>query len=187
MLSQTLTDPPVCLTPFTNDHVEALRAACAEDPDIWEIYPVSMIGDNFDPSLTMFRSMPGWICFAVLDGNRLVGMTHYIPGRDRDDAIEIGGTYIAPSVRGGAINQRMKRLLIDHGFACGYGFVELRVDTRNLRSIRAVEKLGATRIATLERDRQTWTGYWRSTAVFSIAKVDWERDLRASLSQLIDA
>lgn len=187
MLSQHLFDPPVSIEPLTDSHVEALRVACAEDPGIWEVYPVSMLDALFDPSLAMFRTLPGWVNFAVHDDSRLVGMTHYIPSRDRNDAIEIGGTYIAPSVRGGPFNQKMKRLLIDHGFACGFAFVEFRVDTRNLRSIRAVEKLGAARIATHERDLQTWTGHWRSTAVFSIARADWAGKLRSSISQQIDA
>jgi RimJ/RimL family protein N-acetyltransferase len=181
MLSQPLSDPPVHLLPFTDAHIEGLRAACAEDSEIWEIYPVSMLGEHFDPSLAFFRSMPGWTSFAVLCDDQVIGMTHYIPGKDRADTIEIGGTYIAPSGRGGPFNQTMKRLLIDHAFDCGFAAVELRVDTRNLRSIRAVEKLGATHVATVERDRQTWTGFWRSTAVFSIANADWETHLRSPL------
>ncbi|MBV8238541.1 MAG: GNAT family N-acetyltransferase [Sphingomonas sp.] len=173
MLTTILTDGPVRLVPFTDDHVEGLRAACAADPDIWEIYPLSMMGEHFAPSLQFIRAMPGWTTFAVLDGEEIVGMTSYIAVAP-PDAVEIGATYIAPHVRGGPFNRAMKRLLIDHAFANGYRTIEFRVDTRNGRSMRAVEKLGATKTGVLEKNLQTWTGYVRDTAIFSLSRADWE-------------
>ena len=39
----------VSLEPLEDHHVEHLRAACAEDQEIWDIYPHSMLGEHFDP------------------------------------------------------------------------------------------------------------------------------------------
>jgi RimJ/RimL family protein N-acetyltransferase len=165
----------VSLVPFGDEHVEGLRSACAKDPEIWDIYPLCMIGDAFGPSLQFMRAMPNWSMFAVLQDDRVVGMTSYI-GRG-DERVEIGGTYIEPACRGGSFNFAMKRLLIDHAFACGFAVAEFRVDTRNLRSIRAVEKLGALRSGTVPGDLRTWTGYLRDTAQFSLDRDGWAKRL----------
>lgn len=166
----------VRLAPFEDAHVEPLRAACAADPDIWEIYPVSMAGTQFDASLRLLRAMPGWTMFAVLDGPAaaLVGMTSYIPVPGADDRIEIGATYIAPGVRGGPFNAEMKRLMIERAFARGFAAVQFRVDTRNARSCRAVGKLGARLVETRRADLTTWTGHVRDTAVYRLACEEWD-------------
>jgi len=174
-LLQPLFDPPVALVPFEDCHIEPLRSACAEDPDIWEIYPLCLFGEHFDGSLAFLAARSNWLRFAVLDGQTVVGMTSFIDPDEAAGMVEIGGTFIAPSVRGTAFNRTMKALLIDHAFAHGMHMVAFRVDTRNGRSMRAVEKLGARRVATLERNLTTWTGYVRDTAVFHLTRVDWHR------------
>lgn len=163
----------VRLAPFEDAHVEPLRAACAEDPDIWEIYPVSLAGAHFDPSLRLLRALPGWTMFAVLDdadAGRLVGMTSYLPVPGAEDVIEIGATYIAPGVRGGPFNAEMKQLMIARAFEQGFAAIQFRIDTRNARSRRAVEKLGATLVEVREGDLTTWTGYVRDTAVYRLGR-----------------
>ena len=103
----------------------------------------------------------------------VVGMTRFI-NPDEHGVVEIGGTYIAPSVRGTGFNGVMKKLLLDHAFACGYRKVEFRVDTRNTRSMAAVLKLGATQEGVLRKNRVTWTGYERDTAVFGLLREEWQ-------------
>jgi len=63
--------------------------------------------------------------------------------------------------------------MIDRAFACGFTRIEIRVDTRNSRSMAAVLKLGATHEGTLRRNRITWTGYVRDTAIFGLLKDEW--------------
>lgn len=173
-LLQTLIDGPVSLLPFDDGHIEPLRLACAKDPEIWEIYPICLFGDRFDASLALLSVLPNWIRFAVFCDNSLVGMTNYIGADVQAGTVEIGGTYIAPMVRGSGFNRKMKALLIDHAFANGFHTIEFKVDTRNGRSMRAVEKLGARRVAVLEKNMTTWTGYVRDTAVFQLSRADWE-------------
>lgn len=177
LLNTPMAGTRVRLAPFADAHVEPLRAACAEDPDIWNIYPVSMAGAHFDPSLHLLRAMPGWTMFAVLDGaaagagandGGLVGMTSYIPVPGVNDTIEIGATYIAPGMRGGPFNAEMKHLMIARAFAAGHAAIQFRIDTRNARSRRAVEKLGARLVEVREGDLTTWTGYVRDTAVYRL-------------------
>jgi RimJ/RimL family protein N-acetyltransferase len=99
-------------------------------------------------------------------------MTSYI-NPNSHGVVEIGGTYIEPSVRGTGFNDLMKKLMIDHAFACGFRRIEFRVDARNKRSAAAVLKLGAKLDGTLRQDIVTWTGHVRDTHVFGLLQEDW--------------
>ncbi len=173
-LSAVLESYPVRLEPLAPHHLEPLRAACAEDPDIWQIYSFNMLDGGFDQTVAKLHSLASWVQFAVIDleQGRLVGMTNYI-NPDDFGVVEIGGTYISPSVRGTGFNRQMKKLLIEHAFANGFTRIEFRVDTRNTRSMAAVAKLGAVREGTLRRNRVTWTGYVRDSAVFGLLRNEW--------------
>lgn len=175
-LSATLEAGSVRLEPFDARHVEGLRAACGRDADIWDIYPVSWDPEHFDDALAAteaFHRTKGWVRFAVLHDGVVVGMTNYIAPDHANGVLEIGGTYIEPSVRATGLNRVMKKLLIDHAFACGFTRVEFRVDTRNARSMAAVRKLGAVHEGALRRNRITWTGYVRDTAIFGLLRDEW--------------
>ena len=173
-LSVTLEEGSVRLEPLQERHLEPLRAACAEDQEIWDIYPVNMVGDDFDMAMRAFHDLKSWVQFAVINTKtgKVVGMTNYI-NPDQHGVVEIGGTYIAPSVRGIGFNDVMKKLLINHAFANGFRKVEFRVDLRNKRSQSAVLKLGARLEGTLRKNRVTWTGYQRDTCIFGLLKEEW--------------
>jgi N-acetyltransferase len=64
--------------------------------------------------------------------------TDYEPG----ERVAIGSTFLARSHWGGAANAQMKRLMLRHAFT-EVSEVRFTVAERNLRSRRAVEKLGA--------------------------------------------
>ena len=172
-LRADLADGDVRMELFADRHVEPLRAACAEDSDIWQIMPRSLVGEHFDAEIASRRSGTS-VLFAICQGERVVGTTAYLRPDAREGVLELGGTYIAPSLRGTGYNGRMKRLLIDHAFACGFRRIEFRIDERNLRSQAAVLKLGAQREGLLRQDRVTWTGHLRSTCIFGLLREDWK-------------
>jgi RimJ/RimL family protein N-acetyltransferase len=173
MISTKLVSGNVVLEPFGDRHIELLRRACAEDQVIWDIYPVSMLGAHFDPSLALLQSLPAAVMFAVFDGEKVVGMTSFLGIDEANATLEIGATYIAPGCRGTGFNASMKTLLIDQAIACGFKNIVFKVDTRNERSMAAVRKLGAVYDRTLIGDRVTWTGYLRDTAVFQLTADRW--------------
>jgi RimJ/RimL family protein N-acetyltransferase len=174
-LDSDLADGDVRLERFADRHVEPLRAACAEDPDIWQIMPRSLHGEHFDAEIASRRAGTG-VLYAVCRGDRVVGTTAFLRPDATEGVLELGGTYIAPSVRGTGFNGRMKKLMIDHAFACGFRRIEFRIDERNKRSQAAVAKLGAQREGLLRQDRVTWTGHLRSTCVFGLLREDWPED-----------
>lgn len=172
-LHVALAEGELALVPTIDEHREPLRDACAADPDIWQIYSISMIGPAFDPSFDAMLGSPRRLAFTVLVGGKVVGCTSYM--HDPDNAsVEIGFTYLHPAQRGTGLNRRMKKLLIEHGFAYGLNRIELRVDARNQRSQAAVARLGATREGVLRRNKVTWTGHVRDTVVFSLLPGEWK-------------
>ncbi len=166
--------PQVQLEPLTEAHREILRARCAEDLAIWEMYAVSYGPDHFDETFASLLANPARLPFAILAGDDVIGMTAWIDADTRHLSAEIGNTYIAPRWRGGRVNGAMKRMMFAHGFARGLKRMFLNVDTRNARSQAACLKVGATFEGVLRNHRITWTGYLRDSAIFSVVERDRE-------------
>ena len=167
------------LEPLAEWHRADLKAACAEDLEIWPIYGTSWDPDHFDTQFDALRAREHTHAFAVFKDGRLVGMTAFLGHRSERQTVEIGNTYYVPAVRGTGFNRRVKTLLLDRAFACDIRRVEFRVDDRNARSKAAVRKLGASQDGLLRAERITWTGHVRDTALFSILAEEW-RNLSAA-------
>jgi len=143
----------VRLRPLQENDLPALYEL-ASDPLVWEQHPSKdrvqkpVFHRWFDETLASGGAL------AVIDcrGGRIIGTSrfdHFDPGRSE---IEIGGTLLARSYWGGEYNGEMKRLMLRHAFGVVQNVV-FRVHSLNLRSQRAVEKLGAVRIG-VEPDAQ---------------------------------
>ena len=158
---------------FSEEHRQALKSACAEDDDIWQIYANNFGPDGFDASIDFYTSSPRNRTFVLFDGDELAGMSSFLGIDDARQVLEIGGTYYRPSLRGTGLNRRIKDMMLARAFDCGIRRVEFRVDSRNGRSQAAMTKLGAVREGVLRADRITWTGHVRDTVLFSILKDDW--------------
>ena len=158
---------------FDESHRAALKAACAEDGEIWDIYANNFGPSGFDDSIGLYRSSPRNRTFVLFDGDELAGMSSYLGIDGARQVLEIGGTYYRPRLRGTGLNRRVKEMMLKRAFSCGIRRVEFRVDLRNLRSQAAMKKLGAVREGVLRADRVTWTGHVRDTVLFSILKDEW--------------
>jgi RimJ/RimL family protein N-acetyltransferase len=168
-------DFDIYLEELADMHREGLRAACAADTEIWQIYPFNMTGDGFDPVFDAIMANPNRRPFALIVNDTVIGMSGYLNLALDRQALEIGGTFISPATRGTGLNGRIKKLLLDRAFGCGIRRVEFRIDERNGRSQAAVMKLGAIREGVLRAERITWTGHIRDTAVFSILAEEWPK------------
>ena len=166
-------DRDLRIEPAAALHREPLRAICAEDPEIWSIYPFRFFGEDFDRHFDELLDTSVNVPTVILQGEQLVGTSSYLGVDQPNRGLEIGRTYLSPSIRGTGLNARVKRLMLDRAFQEGFTRVTFKVDTRNARSMAAVRKLGAAQEGTLRRDRITWTGYVRDTAIFSILADEW--------------
>jgi N-acetyltransferase len=139
-LQPTLTGTHISLRPLTARDFDELFAA-ASDPLVWAQHPDPSRGTRevFQPLFDGALESKG--CLVAVDAARVIGWSRfnkYAPG----ERIEIGYTFIARSHWGGAVNAEMKRLMLGYAFTDVHE-VLFRVAERNLRSRRAVEKLGA--------------------------------------------
>ena len=130
------------LRPLAVEDWEALFAV-ASDPKIWEMHPVS---DRYQEAVfkEFFReALESRGALLALDRKTrtIVGSSRYVWHHAAGE-LEIGWTFLARSHWGGAYNGEMKRLMLAHAFT----FVErviFRVGATNIRSRKALEKIGA--------------------------------------------
>ena len=159
--------------PFTETHRDALRAACAEDRDIWSIYATNFGPEGFDAAIDGYIANPRNRTFVLFDDDELAGMSSFLGIDESRQTLEIGGTYYRPKFRGTGFNRRVKEMMLERAFSAGFRRVEFRVDARNARSQAAMKKLGAVREGVLRADRVTWNGHVRDTVLFAILKDEW--------------
>jgi len=136
------------LRPLRTEDYDELYAV-ASDPLIWEQHPNS---DRWKEEVfkEFFRgALESGGAFVAIDSKsgRVIGSTRY-HGYDKENSeIEIGWTFLARSHWGGAYNGEMKRLMLRHAFQFVNNVV-LLVGPNNLRSQKAVEKIGGVRAGT---------------------------------------
>jgi RimJ/RimL family protein N-acetyltransferase len=159
---------------FTEDLRGPLKAACAEDGDIWQIYANNFGPEGFDASIDLYVNNPRNRTFVLFEGDELAGMSSFLGIDEARQVLEIGGTYYRPHLRGTGFNRRVKAMMLERAFTSGIRRVEFRVDNRNARSQAAMKKLGAVREGVMRADRITWTGHVRDTVLFAILKHEWQ-------------
>jgi RimJ/RimL family protein N-acetyltransferase len=121
--------------------------AVASDPLIWEQHPNS---DRYkeDVFKGFFReALESGGALIAIDANdgRVIGSSRFHE-YDRDKSeIEIGWTFLARSHWGGIYNREMKQLMLRYAFRFVKSVIFL-VGPQNVRSQRAMEKIGGVRV-----------------------------------------
>lgn len=88
--------------------------------------------------------------------------------------MEIGHTWIGASHRRTAANTEAKLLLFTHAFdALRANRVQLKTDARNVRSQRAIERLGAVKEGVLRQHVVMPDGYLRDSVMYSVIRPEW--------------
>jgi N-acetyltransferase len=130
------------------------------------------------------------IPYAIISGKtgQAVGSTSFfIETRWPNRTLEIGGTWLTPSVWRTEVNTECKYLLLSHAFeVLGTDRVEFMTDARNTRSQRAIERLGAQREGILRAHMLCPDGYVRDSIYYSILSSEWpaiKDKLRAMLTR----
>ncbi len=140
--SQSLTLRPLKLRDF-----EALHAA-ASDPLIWEQHPDPRRFEREVFRLQFFEpAVASGMAYVVEDNasGQLIGSSRYYELDETKREVAIGFTFLARSHWGGAANREMKQLMLNHAFAAGIDRVWFHVGKHNIRSCKAMEKIGGVR------------------------------------------
>lgn len=103
------------------------------------------------------------------------------------DAVEIGWTWLTPTVQRTGVNREMKWLMLEHAFGARRARrVQLKTDARNIRSRDAIAGIGASFEGILRNFGPASDGPVRDVAMFSIIDSDWPEvaaRLKAKLRQ----
>ncbi len=150
-LQPTLTGNRIEIRPLTPGDFEALFEA-ASDPLIWEQHPEpdrytrAVFQKYFDGAIESRGA------FAVVErkSDRIIGSSRYCNLTPAERQVEIGWTFLERAFWGGSYNQELKSLMLDHAFR----FVDrvvFVVGENNIRSQKALEKIGARFLKRFER------------------------------------
>lgn len=97
------------------------------------------------------------------------GLIHY-----KNKVLHIGWTWIGTDFQGSGLNTQMKFLMLRYAFeTLDFDKVEFRIDERNIKSRKAVEKIGGTLEGILRKDTLMLDGFKRSTCCYGILKEEW--------------
>ncbi|HEV2480908.1 MAG TPA: GNAT family protein [Puia sp.] len=197
--------PPVITTSqlplLRGDHVylsfateadrEPLRPL-AKDDRIWEFTQTLMVTDTYDAQFDGYfdgalATVSQGQAFVIRrsDTGTILGMTRIHSYTPKDRWAEIGHTWYLPSVWGQVHNKECKLLLLQFLFEQkGLCRVQFRVAHQNLRSQKAVAKIGGTKEGILRKHGFRNDGQRKDTVVFSIIDDEWP-EKKAALQALI--
>ncbi len=106
---------------------------------------------------------------------RFAGSTRFGNIDKLNKVVHIGWTWLGKDFQGSGLNQHIKYLMLRYAFEkLDYERVEFRIDERNTRSRKAVEKIGATLEGILRKDIITKNDRRRNSCCYSILKSEWQ-------------
>lgn len=184
----TLTGKRVRLEPLTRDHAKGLLEAGA-DPEIWTWLSLRQPQDlsAAEEMVDGILADPDRRAWAQIDAGTgdVAGTTSYYAISARHRILSIGHTWIGKPWHRTGLNNEAKLLLLHHAFdVLGANRVAWKTDIRNLRSQRAIERLGAQREGVLRAHRVRPDGSVRDTVVYSLTGPEWPA-VRTALSSCV--
>jgi len=145
-LQPTLKGELLELRPLSPEDFDDLYAV-ASDPLIWEQHPdadrykADVFKRFFDDAL----ESGGALVAIDAKAGHIIGSSRFHCYDLERNEIEIGWTFLARSHWGGRYNAELKQLMLAHAFKF-VGSVIFLVNETNLRSQRAMEKIGGVRV-----------------------------------------
>ena len=155
----------------------------AQDERIWEYTKTLLVNDSFDQQFETYinnalddRFSGGQCSFVIRDvaSDHILGMTRFYKVEPSHKRLSIGYTWYTPQVWGQMHNKECKLLLLQYAFeTLQYQRVEFEVAHQNVRSQKAVEKIGGMKEGMLRKHGLHADGTMRHTFVFSIVDDEW--------------
>jgi N-acetyltransferase len=157
------------LRPLRKEDFHDLYAA-ASDPLIWEQHPANnrYKEDVFKEFFREALESGGALIAVGSQDGKIIGSSRFHGFAEEKSEIEIGWTFLARSHWGGFYNREMKHLMLRHAFRFVDSVVFL-VGPQNLRSQRAMEKIGGVRVGS----RRDASG--RDSLVYQITRATFEQ------------
>jgi RimJ/RimL family protein N-acetyltransferase len=188
----TLEGQQVRLEPIRLDHAAALWQAGAYE-EIWRYMPYAVRSEDDMRTLieAELRKQQAGVTlrFATIARTceQPIGSTSYLNIEPQHRRLEIGGTWITPSWQRSAVNTEAKYLQLSYAFeTLGCIRVEFKTDSLNVKSRRALTRVGATEEGMLRNHMVMPDGRLRHSVYFSIVESEWP-DVKAHLERLMSS
>ncbi len=183
---QPLTIEPVALEgarvrlePLSFGHLDAL-SELGLDEELWRWIPAPVRTRDemrgYIESALEEQSKGTALPFATVEraSGRAIGSTRYGNIDRSNRRVEIGWTWVARDWQRTAVNTEAKYLMLRHAFeTLGCIRVELKTDSMNERSRKAILRLGAKEEGIFRNHLITWSGRIRHTVYFSFVDSEW--------------
>jgi len=188
----TLKGRLVRLEPLRMEHAGELYDA-SRDASLWAYMPVSQSRSLLEMEqlvASTLQSQSNGVClpFAIisLEGNRVVGETRYLTIVPHDHGLEIGWTWLTPSVQRTGVNTECKYLLLRHAFEDMSAIrVQFKTHHLNVKSQRAIERLGAVKEGVLRNHMIMPDGSYRHSVYYSVIESEWP-SIKARLERMME-
>jgi RimJ/RimL family protein N-acetyltransferase len=197
----TLEGTHIRLEPLAPHHADALVAASAADPSLyqWSIVPIGRAAvDAYINTALAWRDAGTALPFATIrrSDNTVIGSTRFwliekwnwpahSPHHNAHiyDTCEIGYSWLTASAIRTAANTEAKLLMLTHAFETwNVNSVSLCTDQRNERSAAAIQRIGGKLDGILRAHRMAADFTPRNTLRFSILASEWP-DAKQTLQQ----
>jgi RimJ/RimL family protein N-acetyltransferase len=180
------------LIPLENSHFHEL-SSLAKDPRIWQHYVYDGTQEEkFSGTLKsalMERDLGNQFPFAIFSKthDKLAGGTRLMDIQQKHRKLEIGTTWLHPDYWGTGINLECKLLLLTFSFEIlGTLRVQLKTDENNIRSRKAIEKIGGKFEGIIRNDMVRDNLTSRNSALYSIIHSEWPA-IKQSLNNVLNA
>lgn len=177
---------------LTNDHISELELIAIDDR-IWQNLPYNITDkhsfDTFIKDRLQGNLSGQQVTYVVRNksNGQVCGCTGFINIDAVNHQLEIGPTWLSPIIWGTKINIESKYLLLTFCFERARIMrVEFRTRETNIRSQKAIEKIGGVKEGLLRAHRKNDDGTFRNTIVYSIIQPEWsttKRMLEALISK----
>jgi RimJ/RimL family protein N-acetyltransferase len=182
----------VRLVPVDNSHLEQLYRWSTEE-DIWRYMTFAHLASREELQTWINTAVDAnergtEMNFAIIDeaSRSAIGTTSFYRVVPEHKRLELGKTWLGAAYRRTHINTAAKYLMLNHAFETLFANrVELNTDARNLRSQRAMERLGAVRDGVLRSNIIMRDGFVRDTMNYSFIINDWPAT-KARLRNLLE-
>ena len=183
----------VRLEPLEENHFSLLLPV-AMHHDLW-LYTVAKIKTPehfrkyFDTAMEEKNGKVSYP-FAIYDKlkNEWAGSTRFSNIEFHHKKLEIGWTWIKPSLQGTGFNKHCKFLLLRYGFeVLQLNRIELKTSLLNLKSQKAMLKIGAVKEGILRKNIINDDGTTRDTVYFSFLNEEWPAIKISVFKELVDS
>src|SRR5437763_429606 len=140
-------------------------------------------GSSFSPSTHAYSQLISPLS-ALKDG-QVVGSTSYLIWEPQHLRVEIGNTWMHPSLWNTGANVEAKYLLLRHAFELGVRRVEFKTDAKNERARRALAALPAELEGIHRKHMVVRGGERRDSAWYAVIDDDWP-EVKAALERRLE-